>query len=126
MLSLEAIRAIRDLAGALVVTIPISMLIYALHNRYGGGKHVYRPAQPIEPLSDEDIDRKLDEIVAKYGTWEWPPRPVVNVKKPKREVKPKPKAGAGSNPAQIITPVGKGEHGWIVRIDRRGLNAEKK
>ena len=120
MLSLEAIRAIRDLAGALVVTIPISMLIYALHNRHGGGKHAYRPAQPIEPLSDEDIDRKLDEIVAKYGTWEWPPRPVVNVKKPK------PKVGVGSNPTQIITPVGKGEHGWIVKIDRRKLNVKKK
>lgn len=112
MLSLEAIRAIRDLAGALVVTIPLSMLIYALHNRHVGGKH----ANHVPYITDEEIERRIDEYVAKYGSWEHPPFMEV-----KHEVR-----SAGSNPAQIITPVGKGEHGWIVRIDRRKLNVEEK
>ena len=124
MFSMEALRWIRDISGALTVAIPLFLSAYALRNRYRSAKSVKHESGSVYQEAGErihgkvedarkEIDRRLKEWLDKYGTYEWPS---TLLSSPSRKTESKKAPPASS---EVISPVGRGESGWIVKINRR-------
>ena len=124
MFSMETLRWIRDVSGALTVAIPLSLAFFALLNRHRSGQHAdhcdsifHESGERIHGKVEDarkEIDRRLKEWLDKYGTYEWPS---TLLSSPSRKSKSKVSMLTAS--PEIITPVGRGESGWIVKINRR-------